>query len=258
MELNVPVKGGEVWAEDTGGEGIPLVLLHPGVAASGVWDAIVPPLAERHRVIRYDVRGYGRSPAPGAEYTPAGDLLAVLDHFGVERAVLVGSSMGGATALSLALDAPGRVAGLALFCPGVTGDPALQSGELLADIGELTQKGDLEGIVALGLRTWGAAGTGDDPEAAAQLRAAIPGWFNNLGHQLPDPDAFDRLGEITVPCLVAVGEHDHERVIRSNEAVAARIPGCRLVRLPGSDHFPSLREPGRVARLTQELYDSVR
>ncbi|MEU9101086.1 alpha/beta hydrolase [Streptomyces sp. NPDC048361] len=257
MELNVPVKGGEVWAEDTGGEGIPLVLLHPGVSASAVWDAIVPPLSERHRVIRYDVRGFGRSPAPTEQYTPAGDLLTVLDHFGVERAVLVGSSMGGATALSFTLDAPERVAGLALFCPGVTGDPALQSGELLSDIGALAQKGDMEALVALGLRTWGAAGTGDDPEAAAQLRAAIPGWFNNLGHQIPDPDAFDRLGEIGVPCLVALGEHDHPLVIRSNEAVAARIPGSRLVRLPGSDHFPSLRDPGRVAHLTLELYDSV-
>ncbi|MFJ8309615.1 MULTISPECIES: alpha/beta fold hydrolase [unclassified Streptomyces] len=257
MELTVPVKDGGVWAEDTGGEGLPLVLLHPGVASSRIWDAIMPRLTERHRVIRYDVRGFGRSAAPTAQYSLAGDLLAVIDHFEVDRAVFVGSSMGGAAALSFALDAPERVAGLALFCPGVTGDPDLQSAELLAGIGELAQKGDTEGIVALGLRTWGAAGTGDDPEAAAQLRAAIPGWFSNLGRQVPDPDAFGRLGEITAPCLLALGELDQSEMIRSNEAVAARIPGCRLVRLPGSDHFPSLREPERVAQLTLELYDSV-
>ncbi|CAM5590191.1 alpha/beta hydrolase [Streptomyces xanthochromogenes] len=257
MECTVPVEGGEVWAEDTGGEGLPLVLLHPGVSASSVWDTILPTLAAHHRVIRYDVRGFGRSPAPGVPYSLAGDLLAVLDHFDVGRAVLVGSSMGGATALSLAVDAPARVAGLALFCPGVTGDPALESTELLDRITELAQQGDLDGMVSLGLRTWAAAGTGEDPEAAAHIRAAIPGWFNNLGHQMPDPDAFGRLGEIAVPCLLALGEHDQELVIRSNEAVAARIPGCRLVRLAASDHFPSLREPERVARLTLELYDSV-
>ncbi|WP_406506086.1 alpha/beta fold hydrolase [Streptomyces sp. NBC_00212] len=257
MELTVPVKDGEVWAEDTGGDGPPLVLLHPGVAACGVWDPVMPGLAGRRRVIRYDARGFGRSPAPTAQYSLSGDLLAVLDHFEVDRAVLVGSSMGGATALSLALDAPARVAGLALFCPGVTGAPDLESPELVARIVELAQRGDMEGLVALSLRTWGAAGTGDDPEVAAQVRAAIPGWFNNLGRQVPDADAFDRLGEIAAPCLLALGELDQIQVVRCNEAMAARIPGCRLVRLPGSDHFPSLREPDRVARLTLELYDSV-
>ncbi|MFD9633545.1 alpha/beta fold hydrolase [Streptomyces violascens] len=257
MELTVPVKDGEVWAEDTGGEGPPLVLLHPGVAASGVWDPVMPELTGRRRVIRYDARGFGRSPAPIAQYSLSADLLAVLDHFGVERAVLVGTSMGGATALNLALAVPARVAGLALFCPGVTGAPALESAELTAQIGELAQKGDMEGLVALALRTWGAAGTGDDPEVAAQVRAAIPGWFNNLGRQIPDAGAFDRLGEITAPCLLALGELDQTEVIRCNEEMAARIPGCRPVRLSGSDHFPSLREPDRVAQLTLELYDSA-
>ncbi|MFI6054744.1 alpha/beta fold hydrolase [Streptomyces violascens] len=257
MELTVPVKDGEVWAEDTGGEGPPLVLLHPGVAASGVWDPVMPGLTARRRVIRYDARGFGRSPAPAVQYSLSGDLLAVLDRFEVDRAVLVASSMGGATALSLALDAPARVAGLALFCPGVTGSPDLESPELLAQIGELAQKGDMEGMVALTLRTWGAAGTGDDPEVAAHVRAAIPGWFNNLGRQVPDADAFDRLGEITAPCLLALGELDQTEVVRCNEEMAARIPGCRLVRLADSDHFPSLRAPERVARLTLELYDSA-
>ncbi|WP_438291258.1 alpha/beta fold hydrolase [Streptomyces sp. HUAS TT7] len=258
MELTVPVKDGEVWAEDTGGEGLPLVLLHPGVGDSRIWDTIMPRLTERHRVIRYDTRGFGRSAPPTAQFSQAADLLAVLDHFDVDRAVLVASSMGGATALNLAVDVPARVAGLALFCPGVTGARELESPELIAQVGELGQAGDLEGLVALGLRTWGAAGTGDDAEAAAQLRAAVPGWLTTFGKQVPDADAYDRLGQVAAPCLLALGELDQAEVVRVNEAMAERIPGCRLVRLPGVDHFPSLRAPDRVAELTLELYDSVR
>lgn len=58
----VSVKDGEVWADDSGGDGLPLVLLHPGVGDSSVWDKVMPRLVRRHRVIRYDARGYGRSP----------------------------------------------------------------------------------------------------------------------------------------------------------------------------------------------------
>ena len=83
MELSVPVEGGGIWAEDTGGDGPPLVLMHPGWGDSAIWDPVVGLLAARYRVIRYDARGYGRSPAPAAPYTQSGDLAAVLDHLGL-------------------------------------------------------------------------------------------------------------------------------------------------------------------------------
>src|SRR5262245_61841913 len=92
METMVQIDGDEVWAEDLGGAGwLPVVLLHPGIADSRVWDGVLPGLVERYRVIRYDSRGFGRSPAPTGKYSLAGDLRAVLDHFRLRRAVLVGS-----------------------------------------------------------------------------------------------------------------------------------------------------------------------
>ncbi|WP_431041120.1 alpha/beta fold hydrolase [Streptomyces sp. P1-3] len=264
MELSVAVNDGEVWADDSGGDGLPLVLLHPGVGDSRIWDKVMPHLVRRHRVIRYDARGYGRSPQPTSRYSLVEDLVAVLDHFELSRVALVGSSMGGATAISLALDDPARVAALALFCPGVTGDAGLASPEMMAEIERLAKAGDMDGLVALALRTWAAAGVGVDAdtdanaEAEAQLRAAIPAWFANHPYQVPDAPAFDRLGELAAPCVLALGERDQAEVVRCNEEMAARIPGCRLVRLPGSDHVPSLREPDTVARLVLELCDGVR
>lgn len=270
MELMVPVKDGEIWAEDSGapggpggesgsgGDAPPLVLLHPGVADSRVWDGVLPRLTEGRRVIRYDARGYGRSPAPTAPFSLGADLIAVLDHFDVARAFLAGSSMGGTTAIGLALGDPARVAGLALLVPGITGNPDFLMEEFTAEVGRLAKAGDTDGIAALVKRTSAAAGVGDDPEADALVRAVIPAWFAVHPHNVPDPPAFDRLGELTVPTVLALGEHDDPEVVRCNEEMAARIPGCRLVRLPGSDHFPTLREPDAVVDMILEAYAAAR
>lgn len=110
MDTMVPVDGGEVWARDEGdpeGRGLPLVLLHPGVGDSRIWDDVVAAVPEPRRIIRYDARGFGRSPRPGARYSQLRDALAVLDHFGIGRAVVAASSMGGATAFSLAVSGSG-------------------------------------------------------------------------------------------------------------------------------------------------------
>lgn len=259
------VRDGEVWADDSGEAreagaaegGPPLVLLHPGVGDSRIWEPVLPALLERHRVIRYDARGYGRSPAPTTSYTQSEDLRSVLDHFGLDRAVLVGTSLGGRTAISSTLDDPGRVAALGLLVPGVTGYPELESPELTEQIGKLAEAGDVDGMIALGLRVWGAAGTAPDTAAAEQLRAAIPGWFSSYGHETEDAPAFDRLGELKLPCALLLGEKDLPQVVRCNEEMAARVPGCRLVRLPECDHFPTLRAPDAVVGLVAELYGRV-
>ncbi|MER7705527.1 alpha/beta hydrolase [Kitasatospora sp. NPDC097605] len=259
METMVAVAGGELWADDSGGEGLPLVLLHPGVGDSTLWEPVLPALTARHRVIRYDCRGYGRSPAPTAPYSQLADLVAVLDHFRLDRAVLVGNSTGGATSIDLALTAPERVAGLVLLVPGVSGHD-LTGDELYQEVGRLAGAGDMEGIVRLGLSLWGRAGGGTpeaDPAGAAHQRAVLPAWFANVGYVRSEPPAFDRLGGITVPTVLALGELDRPVVVRFNEETAARIPGCRLVRLAGSDHYPTLREPEAVTRVIEELYDSV-
>ncbi|MER7756206.1 alpha/beta fold hydrolase [Kitasatospora sp. NPDC097643] len=257
----VTVSKGEVWAADSGGDGLPLVLVHPGVGDSTIWDPVLPPLTTRHRVVRYDARGFGRSPAPTAGFSPVEDLVAVLDHFGLERAVLVGSSMGGATSIGLALDAPERVAGLALFVPGVTGYEGLDQPELFQEVARLAEAGDTEAVVRLGLGSWGMAGGGTsetDPVAAAHLRAVLPAWFGSIGYLEEGEPSFGRLGEIAAPTLLALGELDRPEVVRCNEEMADRIPGCRLVRLAASDHYPTLREPSSVVRLIEELYATAR
>ncbi|WP_327639118.1 alpha/beta hydrolase [Kribbella sp. NBC_00482] len=122
MELTIPVGQDTVWTEHLAGDGVPIVLLHPGIGDSRSWDLVMPGLSG-YRVVRYDVRGYGRSPQPTGEFSLLSDLEAVLDQLNLERALLVGCSMGGGTALTFTLTHPDRVHGLVLLCPSVSGFP---------------------------------------------------------------------------------------------------------------------------------------
>ena len=115
--------GDTIWAEDSGGDGPALVLLHEGVGDSRMWDPVWADLTARFRAIRYDVRGYGRSPAATQEYTLLGDLRTVLEHFGIASAHFAGCSMGGLTTLEFAIAQPERVRTLVLLCPGIGGYP---------------------------------------------------------------------------------------------------------------------------------------
>ena len=106
------VPGGALHVVDDGA-GRPVVLLHAGVADSRSWDGMVPFLLDAGlRVVRYDARGYGRSRTDDVEFSNVEDLVAVLDHLGISRALLVGNSRGGLIAINAALDVPERVVGV--------------------------------------------------------------------------------------------------------------------------------------------------
>jgi 3-oxoadipate enol-lactonase len=244
METTVPVGSDVVWAQDSGGGGPVVVLLHSGVGDSRQWDRVWPALTAECRVIRYDVRGYGRSPAATEGYTLAGDLRQVLEHFQVERAHLAGCSMGGAAAVDLALAEPDRVQSLTLLCPGFSGYAWPEEPELEAEFAALAAADGEEGIVAGYQRLWAAAGAG--PEVMEQLRLAVRAEPNAEQYQRPAPPAFDRLHELSVPTVLLVGDLDRPTLITLDQEAARRIPGCRLIWMPGVDHMPALRDPELV------------
>jgi 3-oxoadipate enol-lactonase len=247
MEITVNVGGDKIWAEDSGGAGPVVVLLHSGVGDARQWDPVWPALTGECRVIRFDVQAYGRSPAATQEYTYGGDLRQVLDHFRVARAHLAGCSMGGNAALWLALADPARVSSLTLLCPGVSDYPWPDEPELDAEYEALEAAGDQDGILRLGQRVWAAAG--DEPVIMEQLRSSGRAQENEAQFRRPDVPVFDRLHELAVPTALLVGDLDRPALIACNEEIARRIPGCQFSWMPGVDHLPSLREPELVARV---------
>jgi 3-oxoadipate enol-lactonase len=251
MQLTVPVDGGYLWADDSGGSGPVLALLHPGWGDSSIWLPMLDDLARRHRVIRYDSRGFGRSPVSRAPYTQLGDLMAVLDHCGATDAMLVGHSGGASTAVSLALASARRVRSLLLLAPGVSDYPWPLEDPYFTEFEALFTAGDREGITALALRTWAAAGVGQGAEA--QVRGAVDTYFRLGDQERPDPPAFARLGEIAMPTAMVIGDLDYPAEIRCAQDIAARIPGCRQISAPGADHMLPLRRPRQLCDLICRL-----
>lgn len=248
----VNVDGGTVWADDSGGDGPPLVLLHPGVGDSRIWDPVLSPLTARYRVIRCDARGFGQSPAPAVKFQLLRDLTAVLDHYSIARAAFVGCSQGGGSALALALGQPERVSALVLLCPGIPGFPAADDDE--ADDDELgaayaraLEAGDVAALAAVMGQVWAAAGS--DAAVTEQLRSAARANIVSGDLEEDDPPVFDRLGEITVPAALMVGDADYPPLVEADRQAAARIPGCEFVFVPGLDHLPPLRQPALVLDL---------
>jgi pimeloyl-ACP methyl ester carboxylesterase len=242
----IAVDGGEVWADDSGGDGPPLVMLHPAVGDSRIWDPVLPALVASYRVIRYDARGFGRSPAPRVKFSLLADLIVVLDHYGLDRVAIVGCSQGGGTALGLALDQPSRVSALVLLCPGIPGYPwpEEEPDELEVDYERARAAGDVETLAGLIQRVWAAAGP--TPAVMEQLQSAARAEISSGDLQQQDPAVFDRLGEISVPTSLLVGDADYPPLIEADRQAAARIGGCELTVAPGMDHLPPLREPDLV------------
>src|SRR4051812_35943116 len=117
--LDVP---GGVLAYDVAGSGPPLVLLHAGIADRAMWDDVWDDLARSHQVVRYDTRGFGetRITEPTA-YSNRADLVAVLDHLGIEQAALCGVSRSGSIVVDTAIEFPGRVHALIPVASGLGG-----------------------------------------------------------------------------------------------------------------------------------------
>jgi 3-oxoadipate enol-lactonase len=245
----VTVDDGTVWADDSGGDGPPLALLHPGVGDSRIWDPVLAALTAKYRVIRYDTRGFGQSPAPSVKFSLLRDLVAVLDHYGVQRAAFVGCSQGGASSLGLALAQPERVSALALLCPGIPGFPYPddEDDELGAAYERARAAEDVEALAGVMQRIWGAAGA--TPAVMEQLRSAARAAIVAEDLELEDPPVFGRLGEISVPTSLMVGDADYPPLVESNRQAGPRIPGCEFVLVPGMDHLPPLRDPALVLDL---------
>ncbi|HEX6580718.1 MAG TPA: alpha/beta hydrolase, partial [Actinomycetota bacterium] len=218
MESGLAEVDGGAIAWESAGEGPDVVFLHPGLWDWRVWDHQFGVFSKIYHVVRYDLRGYGRSsrPEPGKPYSHVDDLAAVLDAAGVDAAALVGNSMGGRVAIDFALTHPKRVDAMVLAATNVGGfeeteEEAKAYADLDREIEQAVEAGDAERAMGLELSVWAAALGTEDPAGARIRRIA----FDNLHVITMDEsgaagldDAFHRLPEIHVPALVLPADHD--------------------------------------------------
>lgn len=252
----VAVDGARLAYEITGA-GPPLVLIHGSLLDRRLWDAHVPAFARHYRVVRYDARGHGQSPADTVPYAHHRDLHLLLRGLGLGRAAVIGLSMGGRVAQHLALAHPGTVTALVLVgaaADGATIPPALTAGRaaLAAAIG----RGDREEAAEIFLRLWvdgpRRAPGQVDPAVRRHARAMA---LDALAHppldgldeayHLPTPDQFRAL---RVPTLVMVGDHDQPSMVESAALLARRIPRAEHAVLAGAGHLANLEQPAAFGR----------
>lgn len=236
-----------------------------------LWDGQLPALAERHLVVRYDLRGYGDSPLPGGPFSYVDDLAALLEHLGIERAALVGNSFGGKVALEFALEHPGRTRALVLIASALGGHE--RSAELEAfDEAEdaLLEAGKLDEAVELNLRTWLDGPDRDAAPVAPEARRLVAAGQRRAFETMlaayeaspppgpvrwADPPAATRLGEVAAPTLVVAGAHDVTDFRAIAERLADEIPGAQKAVLDTA-HLPGLERPGELNRLLLDFLAS--
>jgi pimeloyl-ACP methyl ester carboxylesterase len=253
----VDVNGARLWYDEAG-TGDAVLLVHGGLGDSGLWEPVVPFLAARFRTLRTDLRFFGSSTGPAVPWSWQDDIVGVLDALGIERAALVGLSLGGRLALDVALARPDRVWALAHVAGGLGGhDSAAYSEEQEARYEAAEAAGDSAAAMEIDLEVWAPLGAGD---RLRELWSATP-TAKDLPPDLEPlpaagPPAQERLGELAMPTLAITVSHDPPGHREAGYLVARKAPNGRHVELD-SDHYVTLREPELVARTLLDFLESV-
>ena len=240
------------------GDGEPLLLIQGLGYARWSWDPVVPALAERYRVVWFDNRGIGESDKPVGPYTAAqmaADSLQVLDEAGVERAHVLGASLGGMIAQEVAVAAPARVEKLVLCCTTPGGPATVPMPDvtvrLFAEAATLAPDEALRRFVVNAL--------GPNPSSAVveelyRLRLANPpdsaGWQAQAAAGLTFAGVD---GEIAAPTLILTGTDDNVVDPRNAEVLAARIAGARIERFSGAGHLFFWEQPDAFVKIVTEF-----
>jgi len=222
------------------GRGDPVVLIHAFSVDRRMWDPQMPALQARFTVIRYDLRGHGKSAAPSAPYSTSDDLKSVLDAVDIRRAALVGLSAGTQVATDFAIAYPDRVTRLVLTAPGL-GGMTLPPLPWMQPVFQAAGAGEPERAAKLWSETPIMQLRSDTSGAAALLDIIISNtklWTYRTNPVQPlTPPAIKRLPEIKVPTLVIVGERDLPHIIEAANLLANGISGATLVTIPGAAHI---------------------
>ena len=242
------VNGTRLYYEVTG-EGEALVLLHSGYADSSLWNEQFEVFGQYFKVVRYDIRGFGRSDRPRQSFSHSADLKALLDYLKIDKAHLVGVSMGGSIAIDFALQYPDSVVCLVLSGPSLNG--------YMPAIDEASEKRSLAGISIVKKDENFEASVGfmlDDPmwrQSKPQARQRLKDMFINTSLDwllddtihITDSPATERLSEIDKRTLLIIGSEDSKPIFEIAGVLEANIAMLQKITIEGTGHLPNLDKP---------------
>jgi pimeloyl-ACP methyl ester carboxylesterase len=248
------------------GEGEPLVLSHAGFVDSRMWDNQWQAFAQHYRVVRFDMRGFGKSNRAEAPITRRDGLYRLLKHLDIEKATLLGCSMSGEIMLDFSLEHPEMVSALIVVSAvpsgfELQGEPPRYMMEMITAV----QQGDLAQASELQNRIW-IDGPFREPEQVNQQVRERAAEMNQIALEngtffkvdaMPlnplDPPAVQRLNEVSVPTLLVVGELDHPEILRAAKLMTTTIPQAQKAILPDCAHLPNMEQPEKFNRIVLDF-----
>ncbi len=237
---------------EVAGSGSPLVLIHGHGLDARMWDDQFVPFAAHSRVVRYDLRGFGKSaPVGESPYAHEDDLAALLDHLGIARAAILGFSSGGGVAIDFALAYPTRTRALIVVDAALGGHAWSEEWRTRwKSLRQTSRTGDMHAANELWIAHPLFAPANEQPVVAARLRQMVMDysgwhWGNRDPQRGADPPASERLPDIAVPTLVILGERDLPDFHSIADRIAEHIPEARTIILPGVGHMANMEAPER-------------
>ncbi len=242
------------------GKGQPFVMVHAGVADSRQWNNEFAFFSKDFRVLRYDLRGYGKSEPVAGDFTHLEDLTALLDQLNIRQpSVMMGCSMGGGLAMDFALVHPPRVKALIMAGSGPSGLKLdVPTPAKFADAEKAYDAGDLDLVAEIETQIW-FDGMHRSPGQVSQAmrtlayemnRNALSHEARHLGKRLPDTQspAAGRLAELDIPVLIIVGAHDTPYILAAADYMAENIRSARKVLLEDAAHLCNMDHPDTFQR----------
>lgn len=247
--------GAHISAESQGNSDLPTLLLSNSLATSRtLWDPLMPSLLKAFRVLRYDTRGHGDSTIPTDQASLgdlASDAFAVLDHFGIERAIVAGISLGGMTAMTMALANPSRIAGvLACNCRASVDQAGRAAWE------ERIAVATTQGMAALAVPTmerwfpqaFRQANAAAMADVARMINATDPNGFVACIRAITGSTLGEHLKEISVPTRFVAGDSDGAAPPDLMASMAAQVNGAQCVTLTACGHLSSINQSAALLR----------
>jgi len=215
-----------------------------------MWDDQAGALADRYRVLRFDMRGHGRSPVPPGPYTVdelTDDALALLDRLGIARVMFCGLSLGGAVGMTIAVRAPERLDRLVLCCTALEFAPASQWHDRAATV----RADGMDGVAPAGIERWFTPAAPADTRARfdAMLRSQPPDGYAACCEAIAALDLRGRLRGVRVPTLTIAGDDDPVTPPAKLDAIRAEIAGAGDAVIPGSRHIANAEHPAFFTHL---------
>ena len=238
------INGIDIYYEVYGqGQGDPVILLHSGLGNGDYFVNQIPPLAEQHEVVVMDSRGHGRSSfddTPISYEVMASDVLALMDHLGIDKASIVGWSDGGIIGLELAIHHPDRLNKVVAY--GANFDPT----RVRLDINENAY--------------WNAFVERDaqDYQVLSPHPERWEEFLENITHMWATEPNYteEQLGSITTPILILDGATEEAIDLNQTKLMALLIPGAELVIIPDTGHFAMMEKPDEFNRIVLDFLGS--